>query len=116
MAKGKFDNVRTEIIGKVSELLTNAGEEVLVIGSQKLCMPIVNEKGDEAYLTITFAVPTGSRDGEAYDGHAEAESYALHIVEQERKAQEAAAKKAAKVAKDAAAREAKRKAKEQKEG
>ena len=112
MAKGKFDEVRNEIITKVSEVLSGMDYEVLVLGSQKIGIPIVNANKDEAYLTITFAVPTGSRDGEAYDGHAEAESYRITQAEKTEKAKEAARKKAAKIAKDKVAREAKRKEKE----
>ena len=116
MAKGKFDDVRTEIIGKVSELLSGMDYEVLTTGSQEICIPIVNADKDESFLVLTFKVPKGSRDGEAYDGYSVAEDFALHQQEQAEKKAEAAKKKAAKMAKDAAAREAKRKAKDQKEG
>ena len=99
-----FNSVRNSYISLVSELLTNHGDEVLVTGSQELAIPIVNSEGDEGYMVLTFKIPKGSRDGDPYDGHAEAESYALHVAE-----------KAAKIAKDAKARAAKAEAKAKRE-
>lgn len=117
MPRGKFDDVRNEIIDKVSELLDSTMDyQVLRVASQKIAIPIVNANGDEAYLTLTFAVPTGSHDGEPYNGHDEAESYAITVANNEEKARAAAAKKAEKIAKDAAAREARKRAKEQRGG
>lgn len=110
-----FNSVRNSYISLVSELLTNHGDEVLVTGSQELAIPIVNSEGDEGYMVLTFKIPKGSRDGDPYDGHAEAESYALHVAEKAAKAKEAAEKKAAKIAKDAKARAAKAEAKAKRE-
>ena len=110
MPRGKFDDVRNEIIDKVSELLDSTMDyKVLRVASQKIAIPIVNANGDEAYLTLTFAVPTGSHDGEPYNGHDEAESYAITVANNEEKARAAAAKKAEKIAKDAEKRAAKEK-------
>lgn len=110
-----FNSVRSSYISLVSDLLKAQGDEVLVTGSQELAVPIVNADGDEGYLVLTFKIPKGSRDGDPYDGHAEAESYALHVAEKAQKAKEAAEKKAAKIAKDAKARAAKAEAKAKRE-
>ena len=49
---------------------------------------------------MTVKVPTGSRDGEAYDGYAMAEEYRLKVAEKAEKARKAAEAKAKKIAKD----------------
>ena len=110
----KFDKARGLVMNGVTQMLKQIGyadNEILRTGSQELCVPIVGEEAEEGYLVITFKVPTGSRDGEAYDGYAMAEDYALKQKRKEEKARVAAEEKAKKIARDAAAREAKKKAK-----
>ena len=84
---------------------------VLVTNSNEVCVPCVDDNGDDSYVVITFKVPTGSRDGEAYDGYIAAQDYADKVAAKKAKAEKAAAEKAAKIARDTAAREAKAKAK-----
>lgn len=110
----KFDNVRNGIMDTIKSTLEGQEYEVLRTGSQEICVPIVGDEAEEGYLVITFKVPKGSRDGEAYNGYEMAEDYKLKQVAKAAKAKEAAERKAKKIAKDAAAREAKRKAKEEK--
>ena len=112
----KFDSVRNEIMEMVSKVLIDNGYEVLVTGSQERCIPIVNEEKDEGYLVLTFKVPKGSRDGDAYDGYEVAEDYKLKVETKAAKAKEAAAEKAEKIERDKRAREQKRLLKEAKEG
>lgn len=110
----KFDKARSLIMNGVTQMLKQIGyadNEILQTGSQELCVPIVGDEAEEGYLVITFKVPKGSRDGEAYDGYAMAEDYALKQKQKEEKAKVAAEKKAKKIARDTAAREAKKKAK-----
>lgn len=82
-------------------------EEVLQVGSNEYAIPCVDAEGNDEWIVITFKVPTGSRDGDPYDGYAMAEDFALKQEAKAAKAKESAAKKAAKIAKDEAARKAK---------
>ena len=113
--KSLNDAIRSKYIALVSEYLTNAGEEVLVTGSNEVAIPTVDSEGNENFLVLTFKVPTGSRDGDPYDGYSLAEDYAFKCKEKAEKAKVSAEKKAAKIAKDKAEREAKAKAKAERE-
>ena len=86
-------------------------EEILVTGSNEFCIPCVDDEGNDEFLVVTFKVPTGSRDGDAYDGYAMAEDYRMKCEAKAEKAKESAKKKAEKIARDKANREAKAKAK-----
>ena len=84
---------------------------MLRTNSNEFALPCVDEEGNEEFIVLTFKVPTGSRDGEAYDGYGEAEAFEMKATEKAEKAKEAAEKKARKVERDKAQREAKAKAK-----
>ncbi len=86
-------------------------EEILVTGSNEFCIPCVDDEGNDEFLVVTFKVPTGSRDGDAYDGYAMAEDYRMKCEAKAEKAKESAKKKAEKIARDKENREAKAKAK-----
>ena len=58
-------------------------------------------------------VPTGSRDGEPYDGYAKAEDYALKMKLKEEKAKEAKIAKEKKIARDKQMREEKKRIREE---
>ena len=110
--KSVNDTLRNRYFSAVSKYLAETlGEEVLVTNSNEVCVPCVDDNGDDSYVVITFKVPTGSRDGEAYDGYIAAQDYADKVAAKKAKAEKAAAEKAAKIARDTAAREAKAKAK-----
>ena len=109
-AKVLNEEIKVRFLEGVSEHLSNVGEEVLRVGSNEIALPVVDDDGNEKWLVLTFKVPTGSRDGDAYDGYAMAEDYKMKCEDKERKAKE----KAEKAAKDKAKREAK--AKEKAEG
>ena len=104
MANKKFDGVRQTLMGEISVFLDEKGYEVLKTGSQEYAIPVVGENHEEGYIVLTFKVPSGSRDGEAYDGYAMEEAYRLKLQERAQKAQEAAKKKAAKIEADKARR------------
>lgn len=110
------NGIRTRYMSLISDFLKEKGEEVLVTGSNEIALPCVDADGNDEYIVITFKVPTGSRDGEPYDGHSVAEYYAFKRQQSEEKKFLAAQKKAAKIAADKAAREAKAAAKAKKEG
>lgn len=114
--------VKAEFLTKIAEMLTNEGEEVLKTKKNVFAIPFAKDE-EEGFVTITVSVPTGSRDGDEYDGYGEAESYRMKVEEDARKAEEAKKKKEEKMRKDAEARErkkaekeAKKKEEEKKEG
>lgn len=107
----KFETERTATMQAVKETLENMGHEVLQTATYEIAIPIVNAEGDESYIVIPFKIPKGSRDGDAYDGHAMAQEYELKQREKAEKAAERAKAKAAKIERDKKAREEKAKAK-----
>lgn len=109
--KSLHDSLRAQYIARISEYLTAQGEEVLVTGSNEIALPCVDSEGNDEFLVLTFKVPTGSRDGDAYDGYAMAQEYAMKTAEKAEKAKANAEAKAKKIARDKAQREAKAKAK-----
>lgn len=103
-AKVLNEEIKVRFLDGVAEHFTQVGEEVLRVGSNEIALPVVDEDGNEKWLVVTFKVPTGSRDGDAYDGYSMAEDYRMKCEDKERKAKE----KAEKAAKDKAKREAKK--------
>ena len=103
--------IRKEYLTKVSEFLDSLDEEVLLVKSNEIAIPVVGCEGNEDYLVITFKVPTGANKGtEPYNGHELAQDYIHNLAEKERKAEERKAEKARKIAKDKEIREANAKA------
>lgn len=118
-AKQLHENLRAKYMNAIRDFLSAQGEEVLQTNSNEYALPCVDEDGNDEFIVLTFKVPTGSRDGEAYDGYGEAESYTMHVKDKAEKAAEAAKKKAAKIERDRAMRAQKAAAKaehEKKEG
>ena len=105
------DALRAKYIERVSEFLADAGEEVLITGSNEIALPCVDSEGNDEFIVITFKVPTGSRDGDAYDGYSMAEDFKMKTAEKAEKAKIAAEKKAKKIARDKKMREERAKAK-----
>ena len=109
--KSLNDKLRYRYLNLISDYLHSQDEEVLVTGSNEICIPCLDEEGNDEFMVITFKVPTGSRDGDAYDGYALAEEYEMKCKEKMEKARESAKKKAEKIEHDKAVREARAKAK-----
>lgn len=109
--KALHENLRNKYIEMISEVLKAEGEEVLVTNTNEIAFPCIDEEGNDEWLVLTFKIPTGSRDGDIYDGYGEAESFKMKQEEKREKAKAAAEAKAKKIAKDKAEREAKAKAK-----
>jgi len=107
-AKVLNEEIKVRFLDGVAEHLTQMGEEVLRVGSNEIALPVLDSEDNEKWLVLTFKVPTGSRDGDAYDGYSMAEDYQMKLKE---KAEKQAAKDA-KAAADKAKREAKAKEKE----
>ena len=98
------EEIKVRFLEGVSEHLESVGEEVLRVGSNELALPVVDTDGNERWLVVTFKVPTGSRDGDAYDGYSMKEDYEMKLAEKAAKAEA----NAAKAEKDKAKREAKK--------
>ena len=103
------EEIKARFLEGVSEHLTSVGEEVLRVSSNEIALPVVDDEGNEKWLVLVFKVPTGSRDGDAYDGYSMAEDYQMKLAEKKAKA-EAKAKESAK---NKAKVEAKKKNKEE---
>lgn len=93
----KLKNIHLE---KLMAFLAAEGEDVHQVASNKIVYPVVNDDGDEAFFTITLAKPNGSRDGEPYDGYAEAKNYKIETAAKQKKAEKARAEKEAKIQRD----------------
>ena len=116
MNKATNEALRAQYIELLTKLLTDSGEEVLRVKSNEIAIPCVDRDGEDNYVVITIKVPTGSRDGDPYDGYGEAESYALSCKQKVEKAEADAKKKAAKIARDEAMRAKKAEQKAKREG
>ena len=88
------EEIKVRFLEGVKEHLENCGEEVLRVGSNEIALPVVDTDGNEKWMVLTFKVPTGSRDGDAYDGYSMAEDYQMKQAEKAAKAAENAAKSA----------------------
>lgn len=114
-SKALRDELRARYLTAVENALVANGEDVLVVGSNEFAIPCVDGEGNDEFVVITVKVPTGSRDGDAYDGYAMAEEYRMKLAERAEKAKARAEAKAKKIARDKAQREAKAKAKAERE-
>ena len=112
MSKTTRDALRNSYLEKLTDFLRSNGEEVLITGTNEFALPCVDAEGNDEFIVVTVKVPTGSRDGDAYDGYSMAEDFSMKMAEKKAKAEEAAAKKAAKIERDRKMREAKKSSKE----
>ena len=100
--------IRKSFLEKVSQFLAESGEEVLIVKSNEIAIPVVGCEGNEDFLVLTFKVPTGANKGlEPYDGYALAEDYVHNLAEKEAKAKAKAEEKARKIERDAEIRKRK---------
>lgn len=105
------EKLREKFLEIVGEILKEKDEEVLRTGSNEIAVPCLDEEGNEKFVVLTIKVPTGSRDGDAYDGYAMAEEFEIKQRLKAEKAKETAKKKAKKIERDKKLREQKRKEK-----
>lgn len=118
MAKTKkqlHEEIRNKYLTMIAELLVKADETVLSTGSNEIALPTVDSENNDEYVVITVKVPTGSRDGDAYDGYAMAEEYRIRLANAKEREEKAKAEKERKIARDKAMREQKAKAKAKRE-
>ena len=106
--KVEREMIRTEYLNLVADFLHTHDDEVLLVKSNEIAIPVVGCEDNEDFLVITFKVPTGANKGlDPYDGYAEAESYEMKCREKMEKAKANAEKKAKKMARDAEIRKKK---------
>ena len=96
--KSLNDELRAMYLARVSDCLSQE-DEVLVVGANELAVPVVDTDGNEKWIVLTVKVPTGTREGDAYDGYAMAEDYQLKLANKAAKAAEKERKAAADKAK-----------------
>ena len=65
--KATNDALRNQYVEAVMKMLADAGEDVLRVGSNEIAIPVVDAEGEDNYVVFVVKVPTGSRDGDAYD-------------------------------------------------
>ena len=94
------EEIKVRFLEGVSEHLEGVGEEVLRVGSNELALPVVDTDGNERWLVLTFKVPTGSRDGDPYDGYAMAQEWEIKCKNKADAEKKKAEEKAKKIAKD----------------
>jgi hypothetical protein len=105
------DQLRENYLQVLSDALVGKGEEVLRVGSNELALPCLDGAGNEKFIVVTVKVPTGSRDGDAYDGYSMAEDWEIKCKNKAETAKKKEAEKTKKIAKDQKAREKKAKEK-----
>lgn len=99
MSKKANDALRAKYTALVKELLA-ASEDVMMVGTNQIAFPCVDSEGNDSWIEVTIKVPTGSRDGDIYDGYSLAEDYEMKTAAKAEKKKENDAKKAAKIARD----------------
>ena len=101
------DKLRERYLSIVGDALTAKDEEVLRVGSNELALPCLDEEGNEKFIVVTIKVPTGSREGEAYDGYSMAEDWENKCKNKAEAAKKKAEEKAKKIERDKKMREKK---------
>ena len=82
------ENIKEEWRDFLEEVIQRRGDETLRTASNEIAVPVVDGEGGEHFIVLTIKIPTGSRDGDAYDGYAVAEDYAMRCEAKRAKAQE----------------------------
>lgn len=100
----------------ISDFFKGKEEDVLRVGSNEIAFPVVDSEGNEDFIVVKVSIPTGSRDGEPYDGYEMSAEYERKIAEKAVKKAEADKKKQAKIERDKKLREAKIANKAKREG
>lgn len=82
------NNIKAKYIEEITNFLEQKGEEVLKTNNNEICLPCVDEEGNEKFLQIVFKIPKGQfyGKGEPFDGYEAAENYKIE-QEQNRKKQ-----------------------------
>ncbi len=109
------DKERNRIMNLIVDFLKEQGEDVQQTKAYEHALPFVNENGEEGWLRFPISIPSGSREGEPYDGYAEAESYQMLIKKKKEDAKKKAEAKKKKMEKDKKMRDRKAQQKAERE-
>lgn len=90
-------NVREKYLAIIRAALESAGEEIVVLGTQKIGFPTVDELGEDRSVVVTISVPKGSRDGDEFDLYGEAEAFTEKQADKAARAEQRAKEKAEKI-------------------
>ena len=102
------DNFRNEFVKQLGENLGEFNDDVLLIASNALALPIILEDGKtEDFIKIVVSIPTGSKD-EPFDAYSLADEYEMKLRENEEKKIARAKAKAEKIERDKRLREKKK--------
>lgn len=98
------DQVKAQYLAQLMEML-GAQEDVGMTASNEFNFPVVDSEGNEDFIVVKLVIPTGTRDGDPYDGYGARNDYELLQKEKQEKAKKAAEAKAKKIARDTKMRE-----------
>lgn len=108
------EEIKKQYMEKFISFLNESGEDVLIVGSNKLAFPVTDSEDNEDFIELTIKIPTGANKGtEPYDGYAMAEDYEIHRREMAEKKAKAKKLKEEKIARDKLYRENKKRQKEE---
>lgn len=109
--------IRQKYLTQIRDFFESQGEEVLLTKSNQLAIPTCDDENNEETLTITFAVPLGSKaDNEPFDPYTAAEVYAQNTENKRVEAEKRAKAKAEKIKRDKEYREKQKANKEKRKG
>lgn len=100
ITKAMREAKKAELLELYRNFAIERGEDARDTGSNVFMFPFCYENGEEDFAKITIQIPTGSRDGEPYDGYGEADSWELKKKEKAIKKEKADKAKAEKIRRD----------------
>lgn len=95
--------IKSQYMEKLIAFLADQ-EDVGITGTNEFNFPVVDSEGNEDFIVVKVSIPTGSRDGDAYDGYGARTDWELKQKQNAEKAEKKAAEKARKMERDAKAR------------
>lgn len=101
--KALREMVKSQYMEMLVKMLSEQ-EDVGITGSNEFNFPVVDSEGNEDFVVVKVTIPTGSRDGEPYDGYGARNDWDIHLKEKAEKDAKSAADKAKKIERDSRAR------------
>lgn len=101
--KALREMVKSQYMEMLVKMLSEQ-EDVGITGSNEFNFPVVDNEGNEDFVVVKVTIPTGSRDGEPYDGYGARNDWDIHLKEKAEKEAKSAADKAKKIERDSKAR------------
>lgn len=102
--KALRDAVKAQYMEKLMSMLAEQ-EDVGITASNEFNFPVVDAEGNEDFIVVKLVIPTGTREGDPYDGYGARNDYEINQKEKKEKAAKAAEAKAKKIARDTKMRE-----------